>query len=79
MKTKNIGFIGGGRITKIFLQAFANKQVDFDSIVVYDINMEILSGLKKQFPQINSTDAISEVAKQEIVFIALHPPAIMEA
>ena len=79
MKTKNIGFIGGGRITKIFLQACTNKQVDFQSILVYDINTEILSGLKRQFPKINLSDTISKVAKQDIVFIALHPPAIMEA
>ncbi len=40
MKTKTLGFIGGGRITRIFLQAFRNKDVSFDDVVVYDHNPE---------------------------------------
>jgi len=31
MKIRTIGFIGGGRITRIVLQAFRNKNLDFDS------------------------------------------------
>ena len=29
MKTKSIGFIGGGRVTKILLQGFKNKNHKF--------------------------------------------------
>jgi hypothetical protein len=32
MKTKSIGFIGGGRITKIFLVAYKNAAVTFDHV-----------------------------------------------
>jgi len=78
MKAKSIGFIGGGRITKIFLQAFANKNADFSSIVVSDTNIEVLNALKTSFPKISITDSPSMPAKQDIVFIALHPPVIME-
>jgi len=28
VETKSLGFIGGGRITKIFLQAMSNKPID---------------------------------------------------
>ena len=36
-------FIGGGRITRIFLQAFKNKSVKFDSIRVFDPDEDILN------------------------------------
>jgi pyrroline-5-carboxylate reductase len=78
MKTKSIGFIGGGRITKIFLQALTNKQTELTSVLVCDTNPEVLSALKKQFPAIQLTDSCNLAAAQEIVFIALHPPVIME-
>ena len=47
---QSIGFIGGGRVTRILLQAFKNKNVKFSKIVVTDTNPEVLANLKKQFP-----------------------------
>ncbi|MGZ2370349.1 pyrroline-5-carboxylate reductase family protein [Ancylomarina sp. YFZ004] len=78
METKSLGFIGGGRITKIFLQAFQNSQITFPSVVVCDINLDALNELRKQFPKIQMTDECELAAKQDIVVIALHPPVIME-
>jgi len=78
MKTQNLGFIGGGRITKIFLQAFKNKSVGFKSIVVYDPNTETQNALKKQFPEIQIVDSVTLPAKQELVILAVHPPMMME-
>ena len=78
MKTKSLGFIGGGRITKIFLQAFANRKTEFKSIVVFDTNADVLNALKKQFSQIKIAETTQEAASQPTVFIALHPPMIME-
>jgi pyrroline-5-carboxylate reductase len=78
MKTESLGFIGGGRITKIFLQALTNKQIELSSVLVCDTNTEVLKALKKQFPKIQMTVSCEFAAKQEIVFIALHPPVIME-
>lgn len=78
MKSKSLGFIGGGRITKIFLQALANKKAEFKSIVVFDINAEVMKALKHQFPQIVIAENAQQAASQPIVFIALHPPVIME-
>lgn len=78
MKTNNLGFIGGGRITQIFLQAFANKNVEFQSVVVFDTNAEVLNKLKQQFPKIVIAENLQQAASQSLVFIALHPPMIME-
>ena len=78
MKTQTLGFIGGGRVTKIILQAFQNKKVEFDSIAVYEPNDEIGAGLKKSFPEITTSATPQKAAKQDIVFLAVHPPVMME-
>jgi pyrroline-5-carboxylate reductase len=78
MKTTSLGFIGGGRITKIFLQAFANEKVEFQSVVVFDTSTDTLDALKVQFPFI-TTGSLEQTASQQTIFIALHPPMIMES
>lgn len=77
MKTKSLGFIGGGRITRIFLQAFVNKKAIFDSISVFDTDPETLQALKQKFPFIELLDSEAEVAKKDVVFLALHPPVLL--
>lgn len=78
MKTNSLGFIGGGRITRIFLEAFANTKAEFQSIVVFDTNREVLTALKQQFPRIEVAENLRQAASQPTVFIALHPPVILE-
>jgi pyrroline-5-carboxylate reductase len=77
MKTKSLGFIGGGRITKILLQAFSNKDIKFSNVVVTDPNIEVTNKLKSIFPFIKIDNALV-AASQDIVFISLHPPVIMD-
>ncbi|HQG57288.1 MAG: NAD(P)-binding domain-containing protein [Bacteroidales bacterium] len=74
---KSIGFIGGGRVTKILLQGFKNKNVKFGKIVVTDTNPEVIANLKKLFPEVEPSDA-KKAAGQDVVFIALHPPVVMD-
>lgn len=78
MKAKSLGFIGGGRITRIFLEALTNEKFDIQSVVVFDTNPEVLGLLKQQFPKIVIAETAEKTAVQPIVFIALHPPVIME-
>ncbi len=73
----SIGFIGGGRVTRILLQGFKNKNVSFRKIIVADTNPEAVVKLKQQFPNVESGDA-KTAAGQDIVFISLHPPVIMD-
>lgn len=73
----SIGFIGGGRVTKILLQGFKNRNISFSRVVVTDTNPEVLAKLRKQFPEVESSDAAA-AAGQDIVFIALHPPMVMD-
>jgi pyrroline-5-carboxylate reductase len=77
METGSIGFIGGGRITKIILQAFSNKNTGFGKVVVTDPNDVVTAALKKVFPFIQIGNG-SLAASQDVVFISLHPPVIMD-
>jgi pyrroline-5-carboxylate reductase len=74
---QSIGFIGGGRVTRILLQAFKNKNAQFSKIVVTDTNPDVSDKLKKSFPDIE-IDTASVSASQDIVFISLHPPVVMD-
>ena len=80
MKLKSIGFIGGGRITRIFLQGFENKSVKFKSVKVFDPNLETQNELQNSFPQVEKVEnAQAAAGGQQIVFIAVHPPMVMDA
>ena len=78
MKTNSLGFIGGGRITRIFLQAFRNGGMEYDNVRVFDTNRETMNKLTQEFPEVKSAETPQEAAQQALVFIALHPPIIME-
>ena len=60
MKT-SIGFIGGGRITKIFLQGFKNAELEFESVKVFEPNSETLANLEKTYPEIETADTAEEI------------------
>jgi pyrroline-5-carboxylate reductase len=74
MKT---GIIGGGRITRIFLQALKYEDKSLNFFTVCDVNIEVLNKLKHQFPEIEIGD-LETVASQDNIIIALHPPVFME-
>jgi pyrroline-5-carboxylate reductase len=76
---KTIGFIGGGRITRILLQGFKNADVSFEKIYVYETNEMVSNALKSDYPEIalSGVDA-SGAASADWVFIALHPPVLVE-
>ncbi len=73
----SIGFIGGGRVTRILLQGFKNKNLNFGKVIVADTNPEALRKLKQIFPFVEEGEA-KAAAGQDIVFISLHPPVIMD-
>ncbi|HEX2907595.1 MAG TPA: NAD(P)-binding domain-containing protein [Phototrophicaceae bacterium] len=75
MTPKSLGFIGGGRITRIMLAAFAKAGQLPAQIIVSDANSEVLDKLKVEFPSIHTTADNLAPATQDMVFIALHPPA----
>jgi pyrroline-5-carboxylate reductase len=50
MTDKTLGFIGGGRITRIILEGFQRKSLDFPEVVVSDVDNGVLSKLREKFP-----------------------------
>ncbi len=75
---KAISFIGGGRITKILLQAFKNANTVFEQITVFDINETALTNLKTKFGQISVTGKIEDTTNSDLVILAIHPPVTIE-
>jgi len=79
MHHKTIGFIGGGRVTRIFLEGWKRANALPDKIVVSDCNAEALAKLKARFPGIETVPGNSgAAASQDIVFLAVHPPVMAE-
>jgi pyrroline-5-carboxylate reductase len=76
---KTLGFIGGGRISRILLNGFKNANVSFRKIIVCETNETVLNALKKEYPEIESsgTDS-SRAASADWIFVALHPPVLMD-
>jgi pyrroline-5-carboxylate reductase len=71
-----VGFVGGGRITAIFLRALGGRGLALDQVTVCDTSAEVLAGLKARFPAIATTADNAAAAACERVFLALHPPAL---
>lgn len=78
MKINSLGFIGGGRITRIILQALKNKNFELNSIIVFEPDTENSDKLKKQFPEIQMSVSNRDPAEQSMVFLAIHPPVMMD-
>ena len=78
MSNKTIGFIGGGRITRIFLEGWKRANALPANIVVSDCKGESLAKLQTQFPSVQTTADSRAAAAQDIVFLAVHPPVMAQ-
>lgn len=78
MHSPSIGFVGGGRITRIFLEGWQRAQALPPGIVVSDCNAETLAQLKARWPGVETTSSSAAAAAQDIVFLAVHPPVMAE-
>lgn len=77
MFNKTWGFIGGGRVTKIFLEGFKRSGNFPSKVIVSDNNIEVLEKLKKSYPSIEIIPNNNTApAKADLVFLGLHPPVI---
>lgn len=79
MTNKTVGFVGGGRVARIFLEGWKRANALPAKIVVSDCSVETLAKLKAQFPSIETAPGNSAAAaSQDIVFLAVHPPVMAE-
>jgi pyrroline-5-carboxylate reductase len=79
MSNKTVGFIGGGRVTRIFLEGWKRANALPANIVVSDCNAEALAKVKGCFASVQTTGESRMAAGQDIVFLAVHPPVMAEA
>jgi len=80
MTEHRIGFVGGGRVARIILGGFKNAGCIPATAVTSDISEDALKRLQLEFPSVQTAlNNNPEAAKQDIVFLALHPPAMAPA
>lgn len=78
-KNQSIGFIGGGRVVRIILSALEYRGIKFKEIFAYDPDVKALEKLKIMYPFITTfSDNSSFTSDCDIVFLAVHPPAIAD-
>ena len=79
MSSKTIGFIGGGRVTRIILNGLRRAGQMPDRVVVSDASDEALSALKADFPNVTvAPNSNRRAAASDLVFAALHPQVLKE-
>jgi pyrroline-5-carboxylate reductase len=77
MHNYTIGFIGGGRITKILLHGWKRAGNLPTHITVTDTNTVVLEYLKKVFPEIKTVVNNPKLSAEcDVIFIGLHPPVV---
>lgn len=79
MNKKSLGFIGSGRVTRIILEGFQRKGTEFKEVFISDANPDVLVSLKSKFQNIKTSSDNRQSASGDVVFIALHPPAVLPA
>jgi len=78
MTPHSIGFIGGGRVTRIFLSGWRHANALPAKIVVSDPNADTLAKLQAEFPSVEISPGDNrKAAVQSVVFLAVHPPVMM--
>ncbi len=75
MNAPSLGFVGGGRVARILLAGWKRARRPGSDVVVSDADASALHRLRAEFPSVSITDDNLRAAKQDIVFLALHPPA----
>jgi pyrroline-5-carboxylate reductase len=78
MNNKTIGFIGGGRIARIFIDGWTRAKKLPARIIISDPSAESLAKLKGRFPSIATATNNAQAAAQDIVFLAVHPPVMAD-
>jgi pyrroline-5-carboxylate reductase len=80
MSAKTVGFIGAGRVARIILGGLQKAGSLPSRVVASDTNPEVLKRLNAIFPFVETAlNHNREAAAQDLVFLGLHPPAMVGA
>ncbi len=73
----SVGFIGGGRITRVILTGWKRAGYWPSRVVVSDTDAKALDALRAAFPDVVTVlDDNFPPAREEVVFLAVHPPVM---
>lgn len=75
MNGQTIGFIGGGRVTRILAGGWKRAGLSLANVVVHDPNADAVAALARLHPELRAGD-LREAAACSILFLAVHPPAM---
>ncbi len=75
MSEPSVGFVGGGRVARILLGGWTRARRGNSDVIVSDADAGVLERLRAGFPAVSTTENNLRAAKQDIVFLGLHPPA----
>lgn len=76
---QSIGFIGAGRVTRILLEGLRRQSALPPEVRVFDCHQEPIQALQARVPEARSVQTAGEAAGAEVVFLAVHPPAMPDA
>lgn len=74
----SVGFIGGGRVARILIGGWARKGSFPAAVLVHEPDGAAFEALKSVAPGVDRVPEL-EAAAADVVFVALHPPAIAAA
>jgi pyrroline-5-carboxylate reductase len=74
---QSIGFIGSGRVARIMLGGWKRADALPPTILAFDANPAAVAALQADFPSVRAA-SLAEVAGADLMFGALHPPAMPE-
>lgn len=79
MLANTVGFVGGGRITRIILGGWQKAGFTPAGVVVSEPNSAVLAKLQSRFPAVRAVpNDLSLLEKMEYVFLAVHPPVLRD-
>ena len=73
----SVSFIGSGRVARIMLGGWKNANAMPRIVRAYDVNPSAVAALRAEFPAVAAA-TLDEAAGADLVFGALHPPAMPE-
>lgn len=77
--SRRIGFIGGGRIARIFLAALKRSGYACSNVSFSESSSEAATVLLRDFPEARRLDQAGVAAASDLLFIALPPAIIIDA
>lgn len=72
-----VSFIGAGRVARIMHGGWQKASALPPAVLVFDTSADAIAGLKTDFPSVREA-SLEEAARADLVFGALHPPAMSE-